>query len=122
VKGKSKLLMAVGVFMALAGLKIFLSPSRNEFGVPEATLFSRLFSFWLLLSGIGIALHKRAALWFYVFGIVALPVGLFLFGEGVSLQEAATFSVLSTLIFGIPAVAVWFHRDRLEPLKPGGRI
>jgi membrane protease YdiL (CAAX protease family) len=118
--GKSKLLITVGIVLAICGLVFLASPPRNEYGVPERDTFSSLTSVWLIVSGVGIFFHKKAAFWFYLIGLFAQSIGLNFFAPNIEPEDALILSAIMLLFFGIPAVMVWTRFARLQPMKLRG--
>ncbi|HEY0957832.1 MAG TPA: hypothetical protein VGE05_01005 [Novosphingobium sp.] len=117
MSGRSKLLVTVGAFLALAGAVYFVSPTRNpDTGLPERDAFTLLASAWLIASGVGLILHKSWALWLYLAGtaICFAFVVVKAFGSNGNIADAAVGGLIGGAVFGVPALVVWFRRDRLR--------
>ena len=117
---KSKIIIVVGVYLALAGVTYFFSPSPDASGSPGTrTPFTGFASAWLLASGIGLVLHKKWAYFLYLAGTAMFALLIFVksmqFGEGFT--RAAVGALIPTLVFGLPALLVWIRYDRLLPGK-----
>ena len=113
---KSKLIIAVGIFLALAGVVYFMSPSPDATGAPgQRDVFTGLMSGWLVGSGVGLILHRKWGLWLYLTGVVFLPISLIIkgFQNGMPLSENAPLAFAMLIVFGVPAALVWLKRDHL---------
>ena len=112
---RSKLLIAVGLYLALAGFSYFFSPSQNAYGEREITPFTTLISAWLFACGLGLALHKKWSAWLYLVGTVVFSLYAVstVVQTGGALSAAIGKGVFALILLGLPLIAVWFRRKLL---------
>ncbi len=116
---KSKLLIGIGVCLALAGIVYFMSPSPNtDGGVAERTPFTGLMSAWMLASGIGLILHKYWSFLLYAAGVIVLMFSVIFFGikNHTAITDIFVLAALMAGVFGIPALLMFALRHHLEPI------
>ena len=122
VSGRSNILMAVGIVVAFVGLAYLFFPPVVD-GKRDG-MSQLIMPFWLLPSGIGIFLHKRAAYIYYCAGALLL-LGFSVFGMtdlGISISEMLRPIAVEVIVLAAPALMAGLRFSRFEPLMKRGLI
>jgi hypothetical protein len=114
VNGKSKLVVAIGIYLLLGGLVYLGSPSPDESGVPHRDMFTFFMSGWLIASGVGLILHKKWAFYLYGIGAVFLPISLIIkgFQNGLSAVEFFIPALAVGAVLGVPFGLLLLRKSR----------
>lgn len=115
---RSKLVIAVGIYLILGGFVYLSPPPPYPDGSPgQITQLTFLASAILFALGLGLILHKRLAL--HAFWVLAVILPTSVLGLGIVRGDGLSFVLTQVLVvavlLAIPSFLLWTRRGHFKP-------
>ena len=114
----SKIIYAIAIsLLAVAAYSLWIvAAARGPIGSPEK-LQNLAGIVFLATAALGLLRHRRWGMWLYFAVAAASAAALIAFGpgSGIPVNQRGLATGVGLVILLIPAVLIWFRRDRLGP-------